>query len=484
MSFLSSRAPRILGVLLIFALTGETQAQTPTVTVDASDPSAAELGLDPGEFTFARSGGDLGSPLSVSYGLTDSTATSGTDYVAISSPFTIPAGESSATLTIAPLADNRAEGSESVLLTVAPSSAYVIGGSGSATVTIADDPAVVGITASDSEASEQGLDPGEFTFARSGGDRSVVLNVSFSLTGSTAFSGQDYSAVSSPIAIPADADSVTLTITPLADNQAEGAETVVITLAASSEYVVGTDASATVNIADDAATITVEASDADAAELGPDPGEFRFLRTGGDLSASLSVGFSLTGSTATSGTDFATISSPIVFASNEATAVLAVTPLADNTPEPIETVVVTIASSSSYLVGVPGSATVNIAEVPDLMFADSFETNRAAKRCALSIDVLSSNQTNLIEVGDGTVLDLATGLQWTMCWLGQEVDPAKSGCTGSPIRRYDASAVEGLGLAGYFDWRQPNQDEVQELLAKTCGLSNTSRIPPRLVRTY
>jgi hypothetical protein len=53
---------------------------------------------------------------------------------------TIPAGASSTTITITPIADNIAEGDETVTLTIASDLAYGLAGTGSATVTIKDLP--------------------------------------------------------------------------------------------------------------------------------------------------------------------------------------------------------------------------------------------------------------------------------------------------------------------------------------------------------
>ena len=50
----------------------------------------------------------------------------------------IPAGASSVTLTIYPVADNVVEGAETVILTLSPDPAYNMGQPKSATVTIVD----------------------------------------------------------------------------------------------------------------------------------------------------------------------------------------------------------------------------------------------------------------------------------------------------------------------------------------------------------
>ncbi len=108
----------------------------PTVSITATDPAAAELGLDPGVFTITR-GGSTVADLSVNVTIAG-TATSGTDFVALTNPVTIPAGSASTALTVTPIDDTIAEGNETVVATIA-AGAYLIGAPSTATVVISDD---------------------------------------------------------------------------------------------------------------------------------------------------------------------------------------------------------------------------------------------------------------------------------------------------------------------------------------------------------
>jgi len=110
-------------------------ATKPTVTIAASDSSAAEPS-NSGQFTITRTG-STASSLSVGFSRSGS-ASNGSDYSSISSPVSIPAGASSATISVSPIDDTAVEGSETVTLTLSSSSAYTIGSPSAATVTIAD----------------------------------------------------------------------------------------------------------------------------------------------------------------------------------------------------------------------------------------------------------------------------------------------------------------------------------------------------------
>ncbi|MEO5573899.1 MAG: JDVT-CTERM domain-containing protein, partial [Gammaproteobacteria bacterium] len=107
-----------------------------TVTVAATDPDAAEAGLDPGAFTLSRSG-DISTPLTVNYIISGGTL-NGSDYTALPTSMEIPAGATSVTFTVTPIDDNSSEGPETLILTVSPDIRYVSGTPGSATISIAD----------------------------------------------------------------------------------------------------------------------------------------------------------------------------------------------------------------------------------------------------------------------------------------------------------------------------------------------------------
>ncbi len=106
------------------------------VTVVATNSAANETGPIPGAFTISRTG-DTTVPLTVSFTL-GGTAVNGTDYVALGTMLTIPAGQTGATVTVTPISDGIAEGDESAILTLSPNPAYVIGAPGSAVVFISD----------------------------------------------------------------------------------------------------------------------------------------------------------------------------------------------------------------------------------------------------------------------------------------------------------------------------------------------------------
>ncbi len=115
----------------------------------------------------------------------------------------------------------------------------------------------VSILASDANAAEADADPGKFTITRSG-DTGADLAVDYSI-GGTADNGIDYEAVTGRIIIPAGSASVSFSINPIDDPDAEGDESIVIGLLSSSAYIVDTGI-ATVTISDNDVVITLPAA--------------------------------------------------------------------------------------------------------------------------------------------------------------------------------------------------------------------------------
>lgn len=119
-------------------------AAAPVISIQALDAAASEVGGDPGVLRISRTGSTL-SPLTVNYTLTAGSgqADPGDVSPALTGAITLPAGQSSVTLTVTPVVDTLLEGSEALTLTLGDSGSYDVGSPATATITIADDPANV-----------------------------------------------------------------------------------------------------------------------------------------------------------------------------------------------------------------------------------------------------------------------------------------------------------------------------------------------------
>ena len=355
-----------------------TEAREVTVTVDDDDTAstAVELALDHDSVT--EDGGaqtiavtaslDAGArtaPTAVTVSRTGGTAASGTDFAAVPDvTITIPAEATSATETISfsPSDDTVAEGDETVILTASAADLT----DGTATLTIADDdtaPTALALTVNPASVPENATATTVTVTATLVGSATLPEATEVTVTvgggGSTATAGTDHAAVGSfTVTIPATEASATGTFSfsPSDDSVAEGDETVILTASAADL----TDGTATLTIADDdtaptALALTVnptavreDASATTVTVIATLDGSVTLVNA---LDVTVSVGGG-TGSTATAGTDHATVSDftvTIQATEASATGTFTFTPMDDSVVEGDETVAVT---------GTAGSLTV------------------------------------------------------------------------------------------------------------------------------
>jgi hypothetical protein len=141
----------------VLAPTSATISEIPaTVSISATNANASEAGPTDGEFTITRSG-STAAALTVNH-TTSGTATSGTDYTALSGSTVIPSGASSAQIPVSPIDDALVESTETVIATLSASADYSIGTS-NATVNIADNdnpPIITGLIGMTAAAAQKG----------------------------------------------------------------------------------------------------------------------------------------------------------------------------------------------------------------------------------------------------------------------------------------------------------------------------------------
>lgn len=229
----------------------EDDSTPPEVSVVASVEEIVEGSATPVVFTFTRAVAPA-LDFKVKY-IVSGTAKKGANYSPLPGTVTIPAGETTATVSFSARENSIYEGAREVTVSIPETSTQSKGDPDSATVTILEnDKPVVSIRATDAKASENKLNPGKFTVSRSTGkfeDLVVALTL-----GGTAVPGVDYEALPGTVTIPKGKLSVDIPVVPKMDGQYfEGSKTVVGTIAEDPKYTVSSkQASATVTISDSA----------------------------------------------------------------------------------------------------------------------------------------------------------------------------------------------------------------------------------------
>ncbi len=330
------------------------------VAMRVADAEANEIGGDTAAFVITRTGA-TSSALTVAFTLSG-TATVGVDYANPGSNVVIPIGQSSALVTILPVNDTLAEGTETVTLTLSTDAAYILTGNTadrSGTINILDDDiATLTVAAADSSASEGGGDTGTFVVTRTG-STAQALTVNYALDGS-ATHGVDYVPLPGVLTIAAGSRVGTVTVIPIDDDLGEPDETVALQLRASATYVVGNPGIATVTIADngDAPVVSIGVNNGYASE--PDiAGSFRFT-TRGSGTGNITIHYAVTGS-ATPGSDYVTLPGTLSMGRNS-TADVALIPIDDTAFEGFETITVTLIPDAAYTLFLETTATIHLAD--------------------------------------------------------------------------------------------------------------------------
>lgn len=333
----------------------------PTVSITAPVGAIAENGTEAGIFRVSRNGtAALAPPLVVSYTVAGgSTAVEGVDYTAsFTGTVTIPAGETFVDLEVSPIDNEILDGTRSVILNLTSGSSYTLGTSKSAVVNLLDDemPSVTIVAVKDF-ASEDGTDNGTIRITRTG-DLSTAMEVTYAV-GGTAVPNTHYAALPPSVTIPANESSADLVVSAREDQTAQMNKTVVVTLASSAAYYVGSPNKATVAIVDDdPPVISIEAV-RNATESGT-KGRFKFSRVG-NIRVPLVVRYTV-GGTAVKNVNYQALPGKITIPAGKASKILQVTPIDDNRTTGDLTVELTLANANRYQLGSSESAFITITD--------------------------------------------------------------------------------------------------------------------------
>ncbi len=364
-----------------------------SVSVEATDDTASEPGIETGTFEISR-GSVINGDLTVNLAI-NGNAFSGSDYLPLENPLVIPDGQSSVTFDLIVFDDlHKEETNEFVIVTILPSTNYNITSPGSAEVVIEDDdqnnvPAV-GFCFSTSSAPEN-RSPGICVSLSSTSTSPVTVD--YIVIGGTA-SPADYTLPSSPLTIDPGQRSISLPVTIINDTTNEANETIRIALF---NPIGGTLDGIKIHtytiINDDSSSVNVTATATNATETGT-VGNFRITRSGA-TNAALLVNYEITG-TASAPTDYASLGVSATIPAGELFVDLPIAPVNDLTVEPAETVKITLLTAPGARIVTPNVATVTITDndpdtLPDVM-------------------VTSTNQPNAVEGGsNGAFVFTRTG---------------------------------------------------------------------------
>ena len=348
------------------------QSASPTVNVSVSPASVNEDGPGLLTYTFTRSI-VTASSLTVNFSVggsadaSDYVQTGATSFTPPTGTVTFAGGSAIATVTVDPIADSAAEINETVELTLTSGPGYTVGNppNNTATGTINNDDTNVSVSVSQLPVDEDGAGTGNlvYTFTRSG--LTSAISVNFTLTGSTATFGSDYTqdclgcssftASGGTINFGNGETLKTVTVTPTPDTTDELDEILTLNVAAGSSYTVGSPSTAIGTIKDNDPAPTISINNVSKAEGNSGQSTFDFIVSLTNPSSSqITVNYATdtTGATATggancsAGTDFFTTSGELTFNAGETSKPVSVTVCGDTDVEPNETFFVNLSNNS------------------------------------------------------------------------------------------------------------------------------------------
>jgi hypothetical protein len=303
------------------------------------------------ELTATCTGADLSQATTVTYTITGTAANAGDISTPLTGTITIPAGETSASLSIATVEDAVFEPDESFTVTASNPVNGTIG-TGTASGTILNDdvaPVAGSVAVSDLTITEgdAGTSIATFTLTRTGG--TAAFTVEYATADGTAAAGTDYVAATGTASFAEGATTATVSVTINGDTVVEPNETFFLNLANATGGAAIADSSATGTITnDDAAPVAGSVSVSDISITEGNSGTkivtFTLARTDG--TAAFNVDFATADGTAKAGSDYVATSGKASFAENATTAGVSVTIKGDTVVEPNETFFLNLANAT------------------------------------------------------------------------------------------------------------------------------------------
>jgi Dockerin type I domain/Calx-beta domain/Planctomycete extracellular len=285
------------------------------------------------------------------------------DYSITTSPITIAAGQTSASITVNIVDDTSDEPNETVVVTLGTPTGANLGAATVHTLTITDNdepipPSVTLSSAGQTVAESAGTIT--FTATLSAASTTAVV-LPFTLTGNA--SSNDFTITTSPLTIPAGQTSGAISITVVDDTTDESVESVVVTLGTPTGATLGATTVYTLVVTDndDPPLPTVAFSVANQS-VDENAGSISVTATLSTISAAdVVVPFTIAGS-ATSASDFTTSASPLTIIAGQTSASITLNVIDDPDDELDEEILITLNSATGATLGSIAAQTVTIVD--------------------------------------------------------------------------------------------------------------------------
>jgi Calx-beta domain/FG-GAP-like repeat len=318
----------------------------PTVAINNVSVTEGNSGTMSAVFTVSLSHASA-IPVAVNYATADGTASAGSDYQPAGGTLTIPAGQTTGTITVLVNGDRVVEPNETFVVNLSgPTNATIADGQGMGTI-VNDDLALPTLSIGDVTITEgnNGTRSANFSVTLSAASSQPVA-VAYATADGSAAAGSDYQAVSGTLTIPAGQTAGTINVLVNGDRLVEPNETFVVNLSSPTNAMI-TNGPAVGTILDDEPRVSI--SDVTKREGRKNTTSFVFTVT---LSAAydqpVTMSFQTLNGTATTGdNDYVAKSGALTFAPGERTKTITIVVNGDSKKEADETFFVDLFGNSS-----------------------------------------------------------------------------------------------------------------------------------------
>jgi hypothetical protein len=371
----------------------------PTVQFSAASYNALDSDAS-ATITVTLSAGSAQNVL-VNYATSDGTATAGKDYTSRSNTLTFTPGQLTQTFTVPLLGDTSADGTETVNLTLSNPVGAVLGSQSTAVLNVSDPLRSVYFSAAkynahDTDASAQ------ITVSLSA-PCSQSVSVHYATSDGTAYSGIDYTTTQGYLTFTPGQTTQTFTVPIINDGSVDGTETANLTLSNPQGCVLGSPATAVLNLAD-APTVQFSASTYNAYDT--DGSATITVTLSASSSQTVSVQYATVHGSASPGVDYNDTSGTLTFTPGQISQTFTVGLIDDHASDGTETVNLNLTNPVGCSIGTPATAILNLKDPPNVQFSASTHTALDNDSAAVFLVTLSTASTEYVMVdyatSDGT----------------------------------------------------------------------------------
>ena len=331
----------------------------PSISINDVNVTEGNSGSTAATFTLTLSASSP-QPVTVHYSTVSDTATAPADFTATSGDVTIPAGQTTASVTVNVVGETVDEDTERFFVDLsAPVDATVDDGRGVGTILSDDGPPALAVNDVSTIEGTGGTSTLRFTVSLTSAS-SRTVTVGYATGNETATAPGDYQSTSGQLTFAPGDTTENVDVPVVGDALEEAAETFVVTLSGAAGATIA-DGSGRGTITDDDGPASFSISDAS----GGEGGTLSFTVTrSGVVSRPASVGFSTANGTATAGQDYTATSGTLAFAIGQSSATVTVAVIGDSVDEPNETFSVVLSNATGATIA-DGNGVGTIADDDD-----------------------------------------------------------------------------------------------------------------------